>query len=254
MKARDGGTNHRGNYAENADFWIKIIREGLDPYRTRLTDSVVLTALGECQGKDILDAGCGEGYLSREIARRGGVVTGVDVTEPLVEAASRAAELEGLPIVHCVADLAQIPFEDESFDSVVCNHVVADLEDLEGSLAEIARVLRPAGRVVIMMLHPCFYGARSENSGQRRMLSAGEYFETRTFEQEFVVSGITSRARVKIWMRPMEAYISALVNNGLYIEDLREPHPPLEEVRSDSWWRENFVRPLFMSIVARKPL
>lgn len=55
-------------YASNADFWVRIIREQLDRYRTDLTDAAVLAALGDVAGRRVLDGGCGEGYMQCHLA------------------------------------------------------------------------------------------------------------------------------------------------------------------------------------------
>src|SRR6266702_5618814 len=62
----------------NASFWVQIIREHRDKYRNELTDPAMLKAIGEPAGLAVLDAGCGEGYLSRILAKKGATVTGVD--------------------------------------------------------------------------------------------------------------------------------------------------------------------------------
>ena len=69
-------------------YWVKVIRERRDRYRTELTDKAVLDAVGACEGLRVLDAGCGEGYLARTLADRGADVTGVDVSQGLIDAAS----------------------------------------------------------------------------------------------------------------------------------------------------------------------
>jgi 2-polyprenyl-3-methyl-5-hydroxy-6-metoxy-1,4-benzoquinol methylase len=74
-------------YANNSDFWIKIIREKLDRYRTDLTDQAVLQALGDVRELRVLDGGCGEGYMSRLIAARGArEVVGIDTSSSLINA------------------------------------------------------------------------------------------------------------------------------------------------------------------------
>src|SRR5689334_19354445 len=108
-------------WAANAQFWITIIRDKLDRYRNELTDPAMLTAIGPCDGQRILDAGCGEGYLSRAIATRGASeVVGIDTCEPLIEAATTAAA--GLPnATFTVADIEKVPYPDAYFDLVVAN-------------------------------------------------------------------------------------------------------------------------------------
>src|SRR5882724_5096586 len=71
----------------NASFWVQIIREHRDRYRNEVTDPAVLHAIGEPAGLDVLDAGCGEGYLSRILAKKGANATGIDSSTKLIEAA-----------------------------------------------------------------------------------------------------------------------------------------------------------------------
>src|SRR5882762_10601776 len=71
----------------NASFWVQIIREHRDKYRNELTDPAMLHLIGEPAGLEILDAGCGEGYLSRILAKKGANATGIDSSTKLIEAA-----------------------------------------------------------------------------------------------------------------------------------------------------------------------
>jgi SAM-dependent methyltransferase len=246
-------TDRVESYTANTDFWVKIIREDLDPYRIALTNRAVLDAVGDVEGLTVLDGGCAEGYLARELARRGAKAIGIDSCGPLINAAREAAESEGLAVDYQVADLADIPSADASYDVVVLNHVVHDMEDPAAVFAEIARVTRPGGRLVIMMLHPCFYNSsRADRTAGHGHPVPTAYFSVRPVQQPFVVSGITSPAPVTVWLRPLEAYASLLFDNGFVIAGLSEPHPTDEQLASDPWWAEHFVRPLFLLVTAEK--
>jgi SAM-dependent methyltransferase len=241
------------SYTANTDFWVKIIREDLDPYRIALTNDAVLKAVGDVDGLTALDGGCAEGYMARELARRGAKATGVDSCGPLIDAAREAADSEGLAIDYQVADLADIPAADGSYDLIVLNHVVHDMEDPAAVFAEIARVVRPGGRLVIMMLHPCFYNSsRAERTAGHGHPVPTAYFSVRAVQQPFVVSGITSPAPVTVWLRPLEAYTSLLFDNGFAITGLSEPHPTDDQLADDPWWAEHFVRPLFLLVTAQR--
>lgn len=239
------------SYTTNADFWVKIIREDLDPYRTALTNTAVLDAAGEVEGLTVLDGGCAEGYMARALARRGAKAVGLDSCPPLIAAAREAAESAGLAIDYQVADLAQTPFNDDTFDLVVLNHVVQDMEDPEPVFAELARITKPRGRLAIMMLHPCFYSsARAERETGLGHPIPATYFSARSMQQPFEVAGIMSPAPVTVWLRPLEAYTSLLFDNGFVITGLSEPHPTGDQITTNPWWTENFKRPLFLLITA----
>lgn len=250
MTAPADGVSPR--WEDNAAFWIRIIREHRDRYRTELTDQAVLEAIGQCEGRDMLDAGCGEGYLARELANRGAQsVMGFDKSHALVAAARESSA--GQRRVHFYeADAASLPFSDASCDVAVANHLLNDLPDIGAPVNELARVLRPSGLLVILMLHPCFYGHRAERQAVRRSLPVTEYFAARAIEQHFSVDGITSPAPTISWVRPLEAYTNALTKSGFAITGLTEPHPTEVQLRASAWWRDSFPRPLFLLITARK--
>ncbi|WP_135505615.1 class I SAM-dependent methyltransferase [Roseovarius aestuariivivens] len=96
-------------------------------------------------GDRVLDLCCGQGTLTARLARAGAKVTGLDFSPQMVGLAQKAAPdaqiLEG--------DAAALPFEDASFDTVVCNFGMMHLPDQPKALREIARVLRPGGTFVM---------------------------------------------------------------------------------------------------------
>jgi SAM-dependent methyltransferase len=235
-------------WERNAGFWIRIIRERLDPFRTELTDRAMLRAVGPCRGQAVLDAGCGEGYMSRLLAQRGARVVGVDRSPALIQAAAGHGRGRAGAARFVLGDISTLPVVSGGFDGVVCNHSLNEMRDPRPALSECARVLRPGGRLVALMLHPCFYGGR-DTSGRRIELDSDRYFSSRRLEQRFSVSGLSSPAPTVLWMLPLEAWFSALAGTGFYVQRLLEPRPA-PSVAAEPWWRENFRRPLFLLLVA----
>ena len=97
-----------------------------------------------------LDAGCGTGFLSLELAARGHRVTGVDFAPAMVAEARRKAAARGVPIRFEEADAEQLPFAPGSFDLVISRHVLWTLPHPEAAIDEWIRVLRPGARLVIV--------------------------------------------------------------------------------------------------------
>ena len=243
---------HPNRYDANASFWVQIIREHRDKYRSELTDPAMLHTIGEPAGLDILDAGCGEGYLSRILAKKGANATGIDSSTKLIEAA-RSQNLADVPSVSFdIGSVDDLPYPDSAFDLVVCNHLVNDLFDPSKPISEFARVLRSNGRLVILMLHPCFYNKHAERDQATNGMIASSYFDIRSVEQTFEVGGLTSPAANIAWFRPLEFYTEELRKSGFAITSLTEPHPSPEQWRTDGWWRKGFTRPLFMLLTAQK--
>lgn len=102
---------------------------------------------------DALDVCCGTGDLALELRRRIGVdgrVVGCDFSEPMLELARRKSGEEGLPVEFGWADALELPYGDEGFDAVTIGFGARNLADLGRGLGEMARVLKPGGRLVIL--------------------------------------------------------------------------------------------------------
>jgi demethylmenaquinone methyltransferase / 2-methoxy-6-polyprenyl-1,4-benzoquinol methylase len=105
-------------------------------------------------GDAALDVCCGTGDLSLELAGRvtpGGHVVGCDFSEPMLDLARDKVAREGVAGVRFEwADALHLPYDDGRFDAVTVGFAVRNLSDLDAGLAEMRRVLRPGGRLVIL--------------------------------------------------------------------------------------------------------
>src|SRR5438270_3374199 len=99
---------------------------------------------------DTLDAGCGTGFLSLELASRGHRVTGVDFAPEMLAEARRKAAEKGAAVRFEEADAEQLPFASGRFDLVVSRHVLWTLPHPEAAIDEWIRVLRPGGRLAVI--------------------------------------------------------------------------------------------------------
>src|SRR5216684_3220697 len=99
---------------------------------------------------DALDAGCGTGSLSLELAARGQRVSGVDFAPAMLAAARRKAAARHLSVSFAEGDAEQLPFPPGSFDLVISRHVLWTLPHPEAAVDEWIRVLRPGGRLAIV--------------------------------------------------------------------------------------------------------
>ena len=121
--------------------------------------------LGVVDGSLVLDVACGHGRITREIARRGARVIGVDLSDKLLDKAKAIQDERPLDITYHRVDVGTDPMpQNELFDVVTCSFGLADIDDLSGCIDSIARALKPGGRFVFSLLHPCF-GGGGEVSG-----------------------------------------------------------------------------------------
>jgi SAM-dependent methyltransferase len=191
----------------------------------------------------ILDVGCGEGRLPRDLRARGYEVIGVDASPTLIEAA-READPGG---DYRVADGAQLPLPDASVQLVTAFMSLHDIDDTESALAEIARVLVPGGRLGAAIVHPINSAGRfEEHRPDAPFIIRGSYFEQRryadTVERDGLRMTFTSRHR------PLQAYFAALEAADLLVERLVEI-PDDSDPPGDRWQR----LPLFLHLRAVKP-
>lgn len=111
-------------------------------------------------GLKVLEIGCGLGTDGAQFAKAGADYTGVDLTEAAIELARKRFELFGLQGNFQVVDAEQLTFPDESFDLVYSHGVLHHTPDINASVHEIHRVIRPGGRAIVMLYHRGSYNYR----------------------------------------------------------------------------------------------
>ena len=192
-----------------------------------------LENLKDVSGKKILDLGCGEGRYSRELAKRGANVTAVDCAEFSINYAKEKARENGLNINHYIRNSNDLyDLSGNSFDIVLCSMMLMDCEDLSGTISEAARVLKPSGKFLVSVLHPCFNGNHDEGIGRQdigidRKVVVKNYFCPAEWEQPISRNDTTSMV---IWRhRTLQDYVKTFVKCGLKIVDLNEPIPTAEQ-------------------------
>ncbi len=179
----------------------------------------------------VIDVGCGEGRACRELVKLGYQVVGVDRSPTLAAAASAARP--AVPVL--LADAAALPFADHSSGLVVACMSLLDIDDFDGAVSEIGRVLRPGGRLCLAVVHP-FMSARDEDTLRTTSWRFSRpYLEPHRYVDQVERDGLTMT--FTSMHRPLSAYVSALAANGMLISALVEggdgPVPWLLAARAD---------------------
>ncbi len=123
------------------DLMNRLMTAGLDQRWRRMTADAAVRP-----GDRVLDACCGTGDLAVAAQAAGGRITGLDFSEKMLERARRKSS----SIEWMRGDLLELPFADASFDAATVGFGVRNVADLERGLGELARVLRPGGRLGIL--------------------------------------------------------------------------------------------------------
>ena len=137
-------------WSKGADGYNKSVRRSLHSKREKKAWQEIFTdALGKEKLK-ILDVGTGPGIVAFRLAELGHDVTGVDLSEEMLKNARENAAKFNLPVEFRHGDAENLPFEDESFDTVINRAVLWTISNPEKAIAEWWRVLKSDGKLVII--------------------------------------------------------------------------------------------------------
>jgi len=255
-RARGPQTAWRGDVARWYDSLVGEVGSG---YQREVIFPQTLRLLGLRQSQRLLDLACGQGAFSREAAKVGVLVTGLDASEDLVRSA-RQQSRRGVRYVVGDAGQLQETFPAESFDAVACILAIQNIEPLEPVFAGCGHVLRPGGRLVLVMTHPCFRIARQSAWGwdEERKL---QYRRIDRYLSPLRIPiqthpGADPRLRTWTFHRPLQTYVQGLAQAGLLVDALEEwpsnrVSQPGARAKAENRAREEV--PLFLAIRGVKP-
>lgn len=231
-------------WAESAGAWIEAVPH--DPAR-KMLDPLMLRLCGDVADARVLDVGCGEGRFCRMLAGRGATCIGIDPTPDLLLAARDRGSI--VPI-RAVAEA--MPLRAASVDLAVSYITLVDIEPYREAIAEIARVLRPGGRIVVANIG--FVSASQALNGGWLRDDAGTPLHVPIDRYLSESSAVFEWAGIRLrnWHRPLSAYMSAYLKTGLILRDFLEPAPP-EQFRGLPDFERAFRVPWFTVMRWQKP-
>jgi ubiquinone/menaquinone biosynthesis C-methylase UbiE len=213
--------NH-ASYDDIAEWYDSYLRE--NPIYHEIVLPTLLELIGEVHGQTICDLACGQGWIARELARRGAHVTGVDLARQLLTLARRSEEQDPLGIEYFQdnAQSAQTQAS-ASFDGTICILALMNIPDVGAVFRTVRRILKPGGWFVFAITHPCF------ETPHAAWMRTDEGTVARTvwgyFHESFWTSRNPSgvRGRVGEHHRMLSTYLNTLIATGFALEQMREP-------------------------------
>lgn len=209
-----------GGWNSSAKAWIADMGERGDYGRQYVLDAPMIARLRLLNGGRALDVGCGEGRFCRVLGAEGFDPVGLDPTAELLTAA-RAKDPRGS---YVEGRAEALDFADDSFDLVVSCLSLIDIEPAGQAIAEMVRVLKPGGTLLIANL-TSFSTARAHGGWRKKLLGRGagfaidRYLEPRAEWQRW--RGI----EILNWHRPLKDYMQWFLGQGLVLTHFDEPEP-----------------------------
>jgi SAM-dependent methyltransferase len=205
----------RQRYDEFADWYDTYVTSGAGQPFARSADRLLERLLGPGDDRLCLDLGCGGGAHVPALAGLGWRVTGVDISPRQVDLARR----KGITARAASAD--NLPLADQSVDAVATIMTTTDFDSLPSVFAEARRILRPAGRLVVIAAHPCFGGVFVERDNQGSCIVRPGYRRHERIE-EHPLLGDGIRSRVGVVNVPLPALLNAVTRAGLLLHETAE--------------------------------
>ncbi len=230
-----------------------------DTYHEKVILPNLIRMLGEIKGKHVLDLACGQGYFSRAMRAQSATVVGVDISKELIALAQQKNKDDKHKIdffASSADDLFMI--KDKSQDIVVCVLAIQNIEKLNDTIRECARVIKPHGKLYLVMNHPAFripqasdWGFDEENNIQYRRMD--QYLSEAKIKIDMTPGEKTFKKYTISFHRPLQVYVKALSKNNFMISRLEEWESHKKSEKGKRQDAENKARkeiPLFLSIEA----
>ena len=236
------------NFAET---YSKSHTEQGDVHKEIFLNPTLFSLMGTVKNKKILDAGCGEGYLSRLLAKSDANVTAVDYSPKMIEIARERTPNE-LSIHYIKGNCEDLhSLEDASFDLIVSNMVIHDLENYKKTFKEMFRLLVDGGTFVFSILHPCFVtpgsGWEKTENGEKLHWNVDNYFYEGAYVQK-----LGNTEKMVYFHRTLTTYINTLIQTGFTLECMVEPVPSKEMLEKYPSFEEDFRCADFMVFKLKK--
>ena len=212
--------------------------------RQHLLNPALFALLGNVEDKSVLDAGCGQGYLCRILARKGAHVIGVEPAEVWYRYSFEREQREPLGITYLQQDLSTFTSHDSTFDIVISNMVFMDIPDYQAAIRNCIASLKQGGTLIFSISHPCFEEDTSEWD-KKGYVEVREYLDDYTIQQGYGYR----------FHRSLSSYLNLVIEAGCVIQRVIEPR--LSEAIVQQYGIEharNAYVPQFLVVVAIKQM
>lgn len=219
-----------------ADFWTKNICNGMDVFADLYNIPAFMSFIGNIKNKLVLDVGCGEGKNTRNFARFGARVIGIDASENMLRHAQKEETKRPLGIEYKKVSWSSLSslFKNASFDIVVSTMALMYGPGYEEALQEFYRVLKSKGELFFSIIHPCFlppgYINLTNKHGIPTHRVISNYFKEGPWKFTWSMSKNADKSDAQdftslSYHRTLSTYINNLITAGFVLKQIEEPCP-----------------------------
>ncbi|MCE7748801.1 MAG: class I SAM-dependent methyltransferase [Candidatus Heimdallarchaeota archaeon] len=210
-----------------APFWAPLFQEGGDYHHKYKILPEVNRLLDVMEDEKILDVACGEGNVARNLAKQGAQVTGLDISKLVDYAIEREKEEKlGIKYLKLNAEKLASKFIEASFDKVICNMALMDIENYKTTIEQISYVLKEDGIFVFSITHPAFAWPtctsfrvpRGSQRNEDKLRLVLNYFD----ERPTLIDYGNDTPSLQ-FPRTISSYLNELVKNDLILMEMSEP-------------------------------
>ena len=231
----------------HADWWQREFTDGVDPEYTE--QILPLIRHGLDGRRRILDVGTGEGQVARELRADRVEVVGID---PIAGQLELAAKRAGGPR-YVRAEAANLPFLDGTFDAAVACLVFEHIDDIDGALAEVSRVLAPDGRFLLLLNHPLLQTPGSGWIDDQIIDPPEQYWRIGPYLPEAeTIEEVQKDVFIRFIHRPLSRYVNAAAATGLTLAHMEEPPPPPGFLDQAGHYRDAATIPRLLVLILSK--
>ena len=232
----------------SAGWWQASFTEGAD---AEYEEQIIPLAAEHLAGAaSVLDVGTGEGQIAR-LASAGGTrrVVGVDPTVGQLD----AARARGGGPSYARATATALPFPDATFDGALACLVFEHIEDVDGALAEVGRVLVDGGRFLFFLNHPLLQVPGSGWIDDQVLDPPEQYWRVGPYlVEDTTLEQVEKGLFLPFVHRPLSRYVNAMAANGLFVRRMEEPAPPPGFLARAPEYQEAATIPRLMLLVAQR--
>jgi SAM-dependent methyltransferase len=244
---------------QNAVFWHERMGEG-NAFHLQLVLPSIAQLLDLRPNEEVLEVACGNGQLARQLAQLGSKITATDFSSALIEIARERTEREpdladriSFEILDATDESALLALGARRFDAVVCSMAILDMAEIGPLMRASARLLKPDGRLVFALCHPCF-----NHTGISRLIEEedreGEIVRTCSLKITRYLTSAPKKGLAMIGQpaphyyfdRPLSVIFGEAFAAGFAIDGLLEPAfaPEAEGKRLTDWQQFSEIPPV----------